>query len=322
LLFTTTGLHRAAAEEPKATGTVDISSSVPEAEKLQAFSGTGVILDQKEWERLAAAWGIKEVAKVDFTKELLLVGTWRGNNFKFLGNIKNGDLTVEQVGDKEAQPGFRYKVLSINRTGITKFQGKELPAPAVSDLKPIEEKPSVNLSGNIKEESLQNEMPLNGVITSQEQWERLVKVWGIKDAPPVDFTRQWIVVGTSRGTSFDLNPVVTNGDLVISSKGTTDLAPGFRWRARAINREGIKTLNGKEFTPANTTPKNNTTPSNPQPTNPAPANPPRTNPAPTNNPPPQNSPPVSPPPKNKPLPPVPPQNSPPVSPPPKNGPNP
>jgi hypothetical protein len=292
LLFTTTGLHRAAAEEPKATGTVDISSSVPDLEKLQAFSGTGVILDQKEWERLAAAWGIKEVAQVDFTKELLLVGTWRGNNFKFLGDIKNGDLIVEQVGDKEPQPGFRYKVLSLNRAGITKFQGKALPAATASDLKPIEEKPSVDLSGSIRDESLQNQMPLNGVITSQEQWERLAKVWGITNPPPVDFTRQWLVVGTSRGTSFSLNPVVTNGDLVISTKGATDLAPGFRWRVRAINREGIKTLNGKAFNPAPT------------------------------NPPPQNSPPVSPPPKNKPLPPVPPQNSPPVSPPPKNGPNP
>src|SRR5262245_58564949 len=93
-LFALAGSRSATAEEPKATGTVDLASSVPDAEKLQALSGTGVILGQKEWERLAAAWGIKDVAKVDFSKELLLVTTWRGSSFKMLTDVKEGDLTV------------------------------------------------------------------------------------------------------------------------------------------------------------------------------------------------------------------------------------
>jgi hypothetical protein len=128
-LLAAAGFRSAGAEEPKATGTVDISSSVPDLEKLQAFEGTGVILGQKEWERLAAAWGIKTVPKVDFTKELLLVGTWRGTEFKFLSDVKDGNLAVELVGDKKVEPGFRYRVLSLTRGGITKFQGKELPKP-------------------------------------------------------------------------------------------------------------------------------------------------------------------------------------------------
>jgi hypothetical protein len=115
------------AEEPKGTQTVDIFSSVDDLDQLKQLPGTGVILGQKEWERLAAAWGIKEVPKVDFTKEILLVGTWRGASFKFLPEVKNGDLTVELVGDKEVNPGFRYKVISLKREGITKFQGKDLP---------------------------------------------------------------------------------------------------------------------------------------------------------------------------------------------------
>jgi len=246
-LFATAGNHLATAEEPKATGTVDLSSSVPDVEKLQAFSGTGVILGQKEWERLAAAWGIKDVPKVDFAKEMLLVGTWRGNNFKFLGDVKNGDLTVELVGDKDTQPGFRYKVLSLRRSGITKFQGKELPPAAASEVQPIQERPSVDLSGNITEEALQNEMPANGVIVSQTQWDKLAKVWAIKDAPKVDFTKEVLVVGTSRGTSFELTPILKNGDLTINSKGTKDLAPGFRWKVRSMAREGIKTVQGKEL---------------------------------------------------------------------------
>lgn len=120
---------RGSAEEPKVTKTVEIFSSVAELEKEKALPGTGVIYGQKEWERLAASWGIKDVPKVDFSKEILLVGTHRGANFKMLSEVKNGDLTVELVGDKEERPGFRYRIVSIDRANITKFQGKELPKP-------------------------------------------------------------------------------------------------------------------------------------------------------------------------------------------------
>ena len=126
-LLLLTASRPALAEEPKTTPTVDISSSVADLVQLKQLPGTGVILDQKEWERLAAAWGVKDVAKVDFTKEILLIGTWRGSSFKFLSDVKNGDLTVELVGDKEVNPGFRYKIVSLKRDGITKFQGKDLP---------------------------------------------------------------------------------------------------------------------------------------------------------------------------------------------------
>lgn len=116
------------AEEPKTTETVDISSSVVDLDQQKAVPGTSVILSQKEWERLAAAWGIKDPAKVDFSKELLLVGTWRGTSFKFLNDVKDGDLTTEIVGDKDTRPGFRFRVVSLKRNGIKSFQGKALPA--------------------------------------------------------------------------------------------------------------------------------------------------------------------------------------------------
>lgn len=129
LTFTVAQAPRSSAEEPKKTDTVDVFSSVAEVEKEKAMPGTGVIYGQKEWEQLAAAWGMKDVPKVDFTKEILLVGTHRGTNFKFISDVKNGDLTVELVGNTEEKAGFRYRVVSLNRDGITKFQGKELPKP-------------------------------------------------------------------------------------------------------------------------------------------------------------------------------------------------
>ena len=69
------GLRVVSAAEPKATGTVDIFSSVADPDLEKQLPGIGVIYGQKEWERLAAAWGIKPVPKVDFGKEILLVGT-------------------------------------------------------------------------------------------------------------------------------------------------------------------------------------------------------------------------------------------------------
>lgn len=119
-------LSRAAADEPKTTETVNLSSSVADLSQQKVVMGTSVILSQREWERLAAAWDIKDPPKVDFSKELLLVGTWRGTSFKFLNEVKDGDLTTELVGDKEERPGFRYRVVSIRRDGITSFHGKKL----------------------------------------------------------------------------------------------------------------------------------------------------------------------------------------------------
>jgi hypothetical protein len=244
-LFALSGRHVARAEEPKATGTVDIASSVPDAGKLNAFEGVGVLLSQKEWERLAAAWGIKNVPKVDFRKELLLVGTWRGTNFKFLSEVKNGHLIVEQVGDKNVEPGFRYQVVSLRRAGITKFNGRELPKPEKSELEPIEHAATVNLSGSIQDASLVSAVPDNGVITSQEQWNALAKKWGIKEPPRVNFKDQVLVVGTTRGSTLSMNPVVKGGDLSLNVARATDAAPGFRWHVMTVSRDGLKTVDGK-----------------------------------------------------------------------------
>jgi hypothetical protein len=246
---------RVNAEEPKKTDTVDIFSSVADADKEKTMPGVGVIYGAKEWERLAAAWGIKDPAKVDFNKEILLVGTWRGANFKFLSEVKNGDLTVELVGDKEAKSGFRYRVQSLSRAGITKFQGKELPAvdaPSAGEPKsvgvdPKAEKPRVALSGDIADVKLQLQAPANRVIASQKQWDALVKDWAIKDAPKVDFTKELLAVGTWSGSSFDVIPTVNNGDLIVTTKGTDDRRDGFRWKIVSVNRGGIKTVDGKAF---------------------------------------------------------------------------
>ena len=108
-------------------------------------------------------------------------------------------------------------------------------------------KPTVELSGSIEDEALQKEMPANGVIVSQKGYDALAKAWGIKDAPKVDFAKEILVVGTWKGSVFNLKTAVKDGDLTVSGFGTKDLRPGFRWKVQSISREGIKTIQGKEL---------------------------------------------------------------------------
>jgi hypothetical protein len=118
---------------------------------------------------------------------------------------------------------------------------------ARADEQPEPAKPRISLGGSIEDETLQREMPASGVVASEKAWEKLVKAWGIKDAPKVDFTKELLVVGTWKGSSFDLLPRVNEGDLTVSSRGTKDLRPGFRWKVVSVSRAGIKTVNGKDL---------------------------------------------------------------------------
>lgn len=110
-----------------------------------------------------------------------------------------------------------------------------------------DKKPTVSLGGSIDDGAPQKLAPANGVIATAVEWEALAKAWGIKDAPKVDFTKELLAVGTWKGSSFDINPTVKDGDLTVSAGGTKDLRPGFRWKVISLSREGIKTVQGKEL---------------------------------------------------------------------------
>lgn len=118
--------------------------------------------------------------------------------------------------------------------------------PANAD-EPKKEKLTVELAGDIADESLQKAMPANGVIANTKDWEKLAKAWGIKDAPKVDFTKEILIVATWRGSSFNISANVKAGDLTVSGFGTKDLRDGFRWKIQSMKRDGIKTVNGKEL---------------------------------------------------------------------------
>jgi hypothetical protein len=132
------------------------------------------------------------------------------------------------------------------RTAFGLFVAALVLAPLTAD-EPKEKKPTVELGGSIDDEALQKLAPANGVIASQKAWDELAKAWSITDAPKVDFTKELLLVGTWKGSVFNLRPTLKDGDLSLGAGGTKDLRPGFRWKAQTFPREGVKTVQGKEL---------------------------------------------------------------------------
>src|SRR5262245_25862221 len=88
---------------------------------------------------------------------------------------------------------------------------------------PAEEKrPTVLLHGSVADKSLEKEAP--GVIVSQKGYEKLVKAWGIKDAPKVNFDKEILVVGTTIGSHLHIITAVDDkGDLKVQGISTADI---------------------------------------------------------------------------------------------------
>jgi len=99
--------------------------------------------------------------------------------------------------------------------------------------------------------SLEKLKPASGVIVDQKKFAKLWKAWR-KDAvvPEVDFTKHFVAVISTkvkRPANFPPNIMIRSGtDLSLHPyEGTEKLAKGFEYEIHVIEREGIKTFNGK-----------------------------------------------------------------------------
>jgi len=93
----------------------------------------GFIADAAAWQRLWKAWrGDEAVAAVDFTKEVVLVGTVGGPNRVIVrpALAAGGKLRFVVVGTEMAGPGFGYAMLKVSRTGVKTINGTVLPETA------------------------------------------------------------------------------------------------------------------------------------------------------------------------------------------------
>lgn len=110
--------------------------------------------------------------------------------------------------------------------------------------------PTAEWTGKVRDRSLQDVAPKSGVVTDQDVWQRLWKAWKPGgELPQVDFKRAIVLVGAVRGPNrVMLRPTLTDdGDLRFMVAGTRMAGPGFGYRLVRVDREGIKTVNGKRI---------------------------------------------------------------------------
>lgn len=109
-------------------------------------------------------------------------------------------------------------------------------------------KPSQRWAGKVADSGKKQAAPKAGYLTKQADFEKLWAAWGLKDkAPKIDFTKQLIFVNMSSGpnsigTSYSLD---SKGNLTSLSRQTLIAGPGFGYGLDVLEREGIKSYQGK-----------------------------------------------------------------------------
>jgi hypothetical protein len=104
------------------TGSVDDQSLMAKAPK------NGVIVSQKALDELWKAWKVSEkTPEVDFSKDLVVVGTTVGSRIFGKPMVKDGDLKIAFASTLDLREGFRYIIVTIPREGIKTVNGKDLP---------------------------------------------------------------------------------------------------------------------------------------------------------------------------------------------------
>lgn len=110
-------------------------------------------------------------------------------------------------------------------------------------------KPSQRWGGIIGIQAKLSAAPKDGVISTQEAFEKLWSDWSLKDTPPkLDFTKQIVFVQIASGpnnisTTYTLNP--KTGDLTAVSAQTLRAGEGFGFGIDVLVRDGIKSYMGR-----------------------------------------------------------------------------
>ncbi len=103
------------------------NGSLDDAKLSKLAPTTNYINTAKEFDKLWEGWKLgKEKPKIDFTKQLVVLGTTSGGR----GNLRitiseKGDLKVLFFGTRDFRPGFRYEIAIISAEGIKSINGKE-----------------------------------------------------------------------------------------------------------------------------------------------------------------------------------------------------
>jgi hypothetical protein len=110
-------------------------------------------------------------------------------------------------------------------------------------------KPTKQWSGKKSQNELAKIVHPSGMITNQKAFDALWSGWMLEGkAPTVDFTKQIVFVQLAPGGPNVPRPTYTldaKDNLTVRSISTLIGGPGFGYSIDALNREGIKTYQGK-----------------------------------------------------------------------------
>jgi hypothetical protein len=109
--------------------TVDLTGSLADPARAALAPKSGVIVTQKEYDRVTRAWNVENPPKVDFDKELVLVASARSSQMTIEPKLdETGDLRVNVLTNKDDTAGVtRYALRSVLRNGVRTINGKPIP---------------------------------------------------------------------------------------------------------------------------------------------------------------------------------------------------
>jgi hypothetical protein len=158
-------------------------------------------------------------------------------------------FSVENYGDRAPQPYYRvteYLRQLVQRKFPPNQGGPSTPIDTSPGGKnPV--RPTREWSGSVADETLERAAP--AYIVNTRALEKLWREWNIAGvSPTVDFSREIVVVTTTRGGQLRLMLTLdANGNLEVGGLATRDLRPGFRYVIATVSRDGVRTVNGREL---------------------------------------------------------------------------
>ncbi|CAN5283736.1 hypothetical protein BH11PLA2_BH11PLA2_51930 [soil metagenome] len=128
LLLATASVRVSGDDKPMSAPDDEVTGVVAEDALARKAPAAGVLMTKTPWEALLKTWDVKKPFVVDFEKYLVVVATSQGTTVKLTTKVeKDGNLIAEVIGSADLQPGFRYVLKRIERSGIKKINGRELP---------------------------------------------------------------------------------------------------------------------------------------------------------------------------------------------------
>ncbi|EAQ80158.1 hypothetical protein [Blastopirellula marina] len=107
-------------------------------------------------------------------------------------------------------------------------------------------------SGKTPNNSLKSLAPESGFVTATEQWKKLWTAWRPgEELPKIDFTQQIVLVGVVDGPNqVMLRPTMQIEEIRFVTAGTRMAGPGFGYKLVAVNKAGVKRVNGQPINAA------------------------------------------------------------------------